>query len=1088
MKKSIYLFLLLPFALAAQTPGAAFTSARERIQQGVQFNDDEKYDEAMREFEKVHPADSLYYLALYESALTSMNQKKYAKGVDFCKKGLAMISPEKRGFYDLMGSCYDYMEKQDSAIWAYNEGLKVYPNYYKYYFEIAVSYAGKKNDSAAIRYLIKANELNNIHPGTHLLLARIAARNGYFVGAYFAHMYAILLDNNSGRALNGLSEFQKVCNNNVEMEKTPYAIPHSANYNQIDELLKARAAQIESYKSKVSLPYTEITKQCQLLSEQFVYDPEDKNFYNAYYGKYFYNAWKKGLFEGGMYQMFSGINDRDIQAIVMKKKGAISAYQDYMINEIVTFRKKIPYIYQGKALEGDRFFTNSGDVEAVGKLVNGNKEGDWYIFSYNGNLKTLAHYENNEPEGRWETFYITGEKNTDGGWKKGKRHGPYTLYWPNGQIKEKGNYDNGTISGEVINYNSNGSISEVTQFNSKGVRHGKYVSYTSYGVKSAEAEYVNGSVQGKVLNFYRNGKKSEEREFKDGYSHGPAKQYFENGKVMSEGSNIAGKRDGYWITYFDNGKKKSEGNYKMGLQVGEWKDYDYKGFLRQTYTMSDAGVLNGTITGYNSKGAIIRTAVYKKGKLKVAQFFDNNGKLLSTTKGGKNYEMKDMYPNGVVDEVGKIEKNQRQGKFVHRWMNNTLGTESEYINDAMDGLYRKYYYNGQVQDEYYYRQGDLDGYFRRYYKHGQLKAEGYYKQGSLVGPYTSYYENGAVKEKFYYMNNEATGYGEFFDNKGRITKRTLYSDIIVTKTELMDTTGKVFQTFGDVTGSGAITTKFFNGSKHEEFTMVNGVKHGPYKRYYPNGVLRETVNYVYGWYEGQYKFYEPNGKLSFMQIYHNDNIDSVEVDYDLEGRKSAERTFYNGNLNGSRRWYYENGQVQADKWYTDGEEDSTTVFYGENGAIGMALYFESGVMMGYAYVDNTGKLGPVRAMPEETGKIAAMYSNGNKAREAEYVHNMLEGTRTAYFTNGKVFTTGVLKNDEFDGKSSEYYIDGKLKEESTLKFGDFHGVRKQYYSNGKLAVETNFYYGEKQGVETWYDQNGKVIATYFYINGNAFAR
>jgi len=1079
---------MLPFTLAAQTPGAAYATGRERIRDGVNLHDEEKYDEAMREFEKVHPCDSLYYLSLYEAALTSLNMKKFSQGVAYCKKGLTLKSPETRGFYDLMGSCYDYMDKQDSAIWAYQEGLKIYPNYYKYYFEIAVSYAGKKNDSAAIRYLMKANEINNIHPGTHLLLAKIAARNGYFVGAYFAHLYSALLDNNSGRAINGLGEFQKLCNNNVELEKKPLVIPHSANYNQIEELLKARAAQIESYKSKVQLPYTEITKQCQLLSEQFVYDDSDKNFFNAFYGKLFYEAWKKGHFEGNMYQVFSGINDRDIQAISMKKKGVIGAYQDFMIKEIKEFRKKTKYIYKGVAIEGDRYFTNSGDVEAVGKMVNEKKEGNWYIFSYNGNLKTLANYVNDEPEGNWQTFYITGEKYTDGSWKNGKRNGPYTVYWPNGIVKEKGTYENGEIVGEVINYNSTGSLNEVTQFNSKGQRHGKYVSYTNYGVKSAEAEYVNGNVQGLVVNYYRNGQKSEEREFKDGYATGPTKQYYENGKLRAEGKYVTGKKDDLWITYYDNGKKKNEGRYKMGMQIGDWKEYEYTGRLSQTYQMNDAGQLHGEIKGYNRKGVMVRHAVYKKGKLKVAEYFDETGKNIGITKGGKKYEMKDLYPNGVVDETGRIEKNLRQGKFTHRWMNNTLGTEVEYVNDVLDGLSRKYYYNGQVQDEYYYRNGERDGYFRRFYKNGQMSAEGYYRNGDLVGPYTSYHENGSVKEKFFYMNNEAVGYGEFFDIKGRITRRSIYSDIIVIQNELMDTLGKVYQTYGDATGSGTITTKFHNGAKQEEFVIVSGVKHGPYKRYYPNGTLRESANYVYGWIHGQYKFYEPNGKLSLLQTYKNDNIDSVEVDYDLEGRKSSERSFYNGSLQGPRRWYYENGQVQADKWYTDGEEDSVAVFYGENGALGLALYFDSGVLIGYANVDNTGKLKPMKPIIEESVKISAFYANGNKSRDAEYVHNMLEGTRTAYFTNGKVFTTGELKNDEFNGKSSEYYIDGKLKEESELKNGDFHGVRKQYYSNGKLAVESNFYYGVKQGVETWYDQTGKVVATYFYINGNAFSR
>ena len=70
----------------------------------------------------------------------------------------------------------------------------------------------------------------------------------------------------------------------------------------------------------------------------------------------------------------------------------------------------------------------------------------------------------------------------------------------------------------------------------------------------------------------------------------------------------------------------------------------------------------------------------------------------------------------------------------------------------LDGSYRHYYENGQIEVDRNYINGELDGIYKSYYENGQIKLDCNGKNGEIEGVYKSYYESGNLKNQFNYKN------------------------------------------------------------------------------------------------------------------------------------------------------------------------------------------------------------------------------------------------------------------------------------------------------------------------------------------------
>lgn len=75
------------------------------------------------------------------------------------------------------------------------------------------------------------------------------------------------------------------------------------------------------------------------------------------------------------------------------------------------------------------------------------------------------------------------------------------------------------------------------------------------------------------------------------------------------------------------------------------------------------------------------------------------------------------------------------------------------IND-FNGIYKKWYDDGQIYEKCNYINGKIHGLYEKRYANEQLKKKGNYVNGILEGLYETWHENGQLKTKCNYINDK----------------------------------------------------------------------------------------------------------------------------------------------------------------------------------------------------------------------------------------------------------------------------------------------------------------------------------------------
>ena len=71
-----------------------------------------------------------------------------------------------------------------------------------------------------------------------------------------------------------------------------------------------------------------------------------------------------------------------------------------------------------------------------------------------------------------------------------------------------------------------------------------------------------------------------------------------------------------------------------------------------------------------------------------------------------------------------------------------------------DGLWIRYFYNGNLSIKGNFKDNKQEGYWMSYYDNGQLYLDRIYKDGKLEGIWKSYYENGQLNYEWNYKEGE----------------------------------------------------------------------------------------------------------------------------------------------------------------------------------------------------------------------------------------------------------------------------------------------------------------------------------------------
>ena len=153
---------------------------------------------------------------------------------------------------------------------------------------------------------------------------------------------------------------------------------------------------------------------------------------------------------------------------------------------------------------------NHHKEKAVGKLLNGKREGTWKFYYPNGKIKEIADY------------------------KADSFHGKRIAYYENGNIYTSAHYNMGVFVDSFFLYFNNGQLRSECWFDSSGKAQGIYKIYYETGEISLIGRSVDNMDVDTARGFYKNKQLSYLIPYKNGKIEGALLYFDEDGKIVKK--------------------------------------------------------------------------------------------------------------------------------------------------------------------------------------------------------------------------------------------------------------------------------------------------------------------------------------------------------------------------------------------------------------------------------------------------------------------------------------------------------------------------------------------------------------------------
>ncbi len=216
MKKLIS-FLLFPL-ICSTSFGQNKAEAEKLIEEGISYHDKGDYVGAILKYDKALELDKDNLFALAEKAYSLLSIRKYEQAIICCEKAIAIHPGESdlKTVYVAYGNAHDGLKKTEKAIEIYDQGIKLFPEYYQLYFNKGISLSGLRKYDDALLCFQKSIMLNPNHASSHNAMARISYNNNKTIPALLSYCRFLAIEPQSNRAKENLTAMQKIMRGNAE--------------------------------------------------------------------------------------------------------------------------------------------------------------------------------------------------------------------------------------------------------------------------------------------------------------------------------------------------------------------------------------------------------------------------------------------------------------------------------------------------------------------------------------------------------------------------------------------------------------------------------------------------------------------------------------------------------------------------------------------------------------------------------------------------------------------------------------------------------------------------------------------------------
>ena len=132
---------------------------------------------------------------------------------------------------------------------------------------------------------------------------------------------------------------------------------------------------------------------------------------------------------------------------------------NFVLEEGIIYLEKESIPFTGRMLD-----TLDNDMIVEFDVIDGLKNGEFFLYSISGKLTAYGFMENNKNSGTWEYYYENGQLECVGEFKNDKPSKKWIWYHKNGQKKCEGIYINGVPEGGWMKYDTHGNPGLIINF------------------------------------------------------------------------------------------------------------------------------------------------------------------------------------------------------------------------------------------------------------------------------------------------------------------------------------------------------------------------------------------------------------------------------------------------------------------------------------------------------------------------------------------------------------------------------------------------------------------------------------------------
>lgn len=1070
-------FLLLSISLFstflyAQTDYSFTYNNDSIINKGVKLHDEEKYNEAITEYNKIKTIDPLFLKAQYEKAMSLSALEKN----DELRALLENLYSTKRmqetpDLYIAYGNFLSDNKEFETAEKVFTECEKYTPNSSILLFNKAILYIRKEEHQKAIDTLEKLITYNPNYASAHYFLGILAYENGKITEGSLALLAYLTVAPTGKYAEDSILKLNAKFGENY-LDKNKYVFSKSGdNFQEIEEVLRSQLPLKKAYKVKSEIDDV-IIRQVQAIAEYSVEHKMENGFFETTYIPFLKDIVQKKQFEGFSYYILLGMEEKIGKKLTSQKKTITNFYDNYLLKDFWANYGKRKLEHFGK--EEEVIITYKNNIPAyVGPEVNGKKEGKFKLLDDDGDISGELLVKEDELDGL-QKYYKKGKLTETKTFSKGKLSGLYTKYYDNGTIEFEGEYKEDKYDGMSKSYHVNGGKNCEVNF-VDDERDGKMTCYFTNGKLKSETTYSKGKLNGTYTEYNEVGDIIEKYNYKDDLLDGKYVTYYDGKIIKTEADYVAGKIQTTYKKYYANGTLEQENKYENG-KIKSVTYFEATGKKTSESQFNDKEEIESYIY-YDDNEKKYFEEKYKSGELKSGlQYSNSNPKPIEVNLTKKAFAIKDLNNKEIVS--GEFEKGKKNNEWKYYYSNGLLKEVYNYKQGKLDGLCTLYNPRGYVTKKLYYKDDKVIGVCENY-ENGRLKSVYNYENDVPNGPYKFLYPDGTISSEGYLVNNELNYIRKNYWSNGTISSIDKFTDDVLTEYESYTNKGQKENSVNYLNRTGKFTVTSNNGSTIVTSDLVNGERNGKYIAKESLGNTIAELSYLNGVKHGEYKYYSPMGTLQSTDNYYCGKQHGKSIDNDLVGNlRLIEETIFGEEYGKTTRFYHNKSKLfEYSKVNNRIENDYT--YYNQKGEPVAIIGFQNNKAIYYISKNKTGELVDKSIIKDETATITSAYPNGKVAFkvnlvkgnfegqlqinslegkpefEVNYTKGLPNGDRIEYYSNGNIYKKERFANNNYDGTQEYYKEDGKKWLIVNYKDDEFHG-NTEIYTNGKLTITKKY--------------------------------